>query len=181
MKKLKVVLSEKQIQERVAELGKQITADYKGKRPVIICMLKGAVVFFSDLIRNLDVPLSMEFVRLSSYRNGTSSGEMQIINDLNVDVNGKDVLIVEDVVDSGKTLSFFIDLVKKQNPASVKICAFLDKPERRTVNVDVDYVGFRVECGFVIGYGLDYAESFRELPYLAEIQSTEELNDFYDC
>lgn len=181
MKKLKVVLSEKQIQERVAELGKQISADYKGKRPVIICMLKGAVVFFSDLIRNLDVPLSMEFVRLSSYRNGTSSGEMQIVNDLNVDVNGKDVLIVEDVVDSGKTLSFFIDLVKKKNPASVKICAFLDKPERRTVNVDVDYVGFKVECGFVIGYGLDYAESFRELPYLAEIQSTDELNDFYDC
>lgn len=181
MKKLKVVLSEKQIQERVAELGKQISADYKGKRPVIICMLKGAVVFFSDLIRNLDVPLSMEFVRLSSYRNGTSSGEMQIVNDLNVDVNGKDVLIVEDVVDSGKTLSFFIDLVKKKNPASVKICAFLDKPERRTVNVDVDYVGFKVECGFVIGYGLDYAESFRELPYLAEIQSTDELKDFYDC
>ena len=180
MKKLKVVLSEKQIQERIVELGKQISKDYKGKKPVIVCMLKGAVVFFSDLVRNLDIPLSMEFVRLSSYRNGTASGEMQIINDLDVDVSGKDVLIVEDVVDSGKTLSFFVDLLKNKNPKSVKICAFLDKPERRTVNVDVDYVGFRVECGFVIGYGLDYAESFRELPYLAEINSTDELKDFYD-
>ena len=180
MKQLKVVLSKEQIQERVAELGKQISADYKGKNPILICMLKGAVVFFADIIRNLNIPLSMEFVRLSSYKNDTTSGEMEVVNDLNVDITGRDVIIVEDVVDSGKTLSFFVDLLKSKNPNSVKICAFLDKPERRTVNVNVDYVGFRVECGFVIGYGLDYAERFRELPYLAEISSTDELNDFYD-
>lgn len=180
MKQLKVVLSKEQIQERIAELGKQISADYKGKNPILICMLKGAVVFFADIIRNLNIPLSMEFVRLSSYKNGTTSGEMEVVNDLNVDITGRDVIIVEDVVDSGNTLSFFVDLLKSKNPNSVKICAFLDKPERRTVNVNVDYVGFRVECGFVIGYGLDYAERFRELPYLAEISSTEELNDFYD-
>ena len=180
MKQLKVVLSKEQIEERIAELGKQISADYKGKNPILICMLKGAVVFFADIIRNLNIPLSMEFVRLSSYKNGTTSGEMEVVNDLNVDITGRDVIIVEDVVDSGNTLSFFVDLLKSKNPNSVKICAFLDKPERRTVNVNVDYVGFRVECGFVIGYGLDYAERFRELPYLAEISSTEELNDFYD-
>lgn len=180
MKQLKVVLSKEQIQERIAELGKQISADYKGKNPILICMLKGAVVFFADIIRNLNIPLSMEFVRLSSYKNGTTSGEMEVVNDLNVDITGRDVIIVEDVVDSGNTLSFFVDLLKSKNPNSVKICAFLDKPERRTVNVNVDYVGFRVECGFVIGYGLDYAERFRELPYLAEISSTDELNDFYD-
>lgn len=180
MKQLKVVLSKEQIQERIAELGKQISADYKDKNPILICMLKGAVVFFADIIRNLNIPLSMEFVRLSSYKNGTTSGEMEVVNDLNVDITGRDVIIVEDVVDSGNTLSFFVDLLKSKNPNSVKICAFLDKPERRTVNVNVDYVGFRVECGFVIGYGLDYAERFRELPYLAEISSTEELNDFYD-
>lgn len=180
MKQLKVVLSKEQIQERISELGKQISADYKGKNPIMICMLKGAVVFFADIIRNLNIPLSMEFVRLSSYKNDTTSGEMEVVNDLNVDITGRDVIIVEDVVDSGKTLSFFVDLLKSKNPNSVKICAFLDKPERRTVNVNVDYVGFRVECGFVIGYGLDYAERFRELPYLAEISSTDELNDFYD-
>ncbi len=176
MSKYKVVLSEEQIQSRIKELGAQINRDYKGKTPVVICMLKGAIVFFSDVVRCLDIPLTMEFVRLSSYKNGTTSGDMELITDIDIDITGKDLLIIEDVVDSGKTLSFFIELLKKRNPASVKICAFLDKPERRTVDVKVDYVGFRVECGFVIGYGLDYAERFRELPYLAEINSPEDLD-----
>ena len=176
MNKYKVVLTEEQIQKRVKELGKEISADYEGKRPVIICMLKGAVVFFSDVVRNLTVPLSMEFVRLSSYRNATESGEMVVVTDINEDLSGKDVLIVEDVIDSGKTLSFFLNLLKAKHPASVKICAFLDKPERREAEVKVDYCGFRINCGFVIGYGLDYAERFRELPFLAEINSPADLD-----
>ena len=176
MNKYKIVLTEKQIQERVKELGKEISRDYEGKRPVIICMLKGAVVFFADVVRNLTVPLSMEFARLSSYRNATESGEMVVVSDINEDIAGKDVLIVEDVIDSGKTLSYFLKLLKAKNPASIKICAFLDKPERREAHVDVDYCGFRLNCGFVIGYGLDYAERFRELPYLAEIDSPADLD-----
>ena len=177
MKKLKVVLTAEQIQKRVKELGEIISRDYEGKQPVVICMLKGAIVFFSDIVRNLTIPVSMEFARLSSYRNGTESGKMEVISDITADVSGKDLLIVEDVVDSGKTLAYFIKLLKEKNPASVKICAFLDKPERRCAHVDVDYVGFRIECGFVIGYGLDYAEKYRELPYLAEINSPKDLED----
>ncbi len=177
MKQLKVVLSEDQIQARVKELGKIISKDYAGKSPVVICMLKGAIEFFSDIVRNLTVPISMEFARLSSYRNGTESGDMELITDITADVSGKDILIIEDVVDSGKTLSYFISLLEKKNPASIKICAFLDKPERRCSDVKVDYVGFQINCGFVIGYGLDYAERFRELPYLAEINSPVDLED----
>lgn len=177
MKNLKIVLSERQIQKRVKELGKIISEDYKGKRPVVVCMLKGAIVFFSDIVRNLTVPVSMEFARLSSYRNGTVSGKMEVVSDITADITGKDIIIIEDVVDSGKTLAYFIELLKKKNPASVKICAFLDKPERRCADVKVDYVGFKIECGFVIGYGLDYAEKYRELPYLAEINSPDDLED----
>ena len=176
MAKYKIVLSEEQIKNRVIELGKQINEDYKGKSPIIICMLKGAIIFFSDILRQLSLPLSMEFVRLSSYKNGTSSGEMEVVNPLTTDIAGKDVIIVEDVVDSGKTLSYFVNMLKEKNPASIKICAFLDKPERREAEVKVDYVGFRVECGFVIGYGLDYAERYRELPFLAEINSPADLD-----
>ncbi len=176
MNNYKIVLSQEQIQNRVKELGEQINRDYQGKTPVVICMLKGAIVFFSDVVRCLNIPLTMEFVRLSSYKNGTTSGELELVTDINIDIKGKDILIIEDVVDSGKTLSFFIELLKERNPASVKICAFLDKPERRTAEVNVDYVGFRVNCGFVIGYGLDYAERFRELPFLAEINSPADLD-----
>lgn len=178
MKKLKVLISEEQIQKRVKELGEQINRDYAGKTPVVICMLKGAIVFFSDVVRNLSIPLTMEFVRLSSYRNGTTSGDMEVVTDINIDIEGKDLLIVEDVVDSGKTLSFFMELLKKRNPASVKICAFLDKPDKRQVPIKADYVAFEEkECGFVIGYGLDYAERYRELPYLAVINSPADLED----
>ncbi|MBR1983684.1 MAG: hypoxanthine phosphoribosyltransferase [Clostridia bacterium] len=168
-KYIKVVLSERTIQKRVKQLAKQITLDYAGKTPVIICMLKGAVYFFTDLVKNIDLPLTIEFARLSSYKNGTTSGDMELVADIKEKIEGKDVLIVEDIVDSGKTLAYFIDMLKKKNPASVKICAFLDKMERREVNIKSDYVGFDIDCGFVIGYGMDYAEKYRELPYLAEV------------
>ena len=169
MENYRVLLTEEQIQTRVKELGEQITKDYKDKKPLFICMLKGAIVFFSDIIRNVKVPVEMDFARLSSYRNGTVSGEMQMINDITADVKGKDVIIIEDIVDSGKTLAYFCELLKKKEPASIKICAFSDKKERREVDIKADYVGFDIPNVFVIGYGLDYAEKYRELPFLAEV------------
>lgn len=175
MNNFRIVLSEEQIQSRVEELGKKITSDYQGKSIVVICMLKGAIVFFSDIVRNLNLPLSMEFARLSSYKNGTSSGEMEVVHDISSDITGKDVLIIEDIVDSGKTLSYFVKLLNEKNPASIKICAFLDKKERREVEVNVDYAGFDIDCGFVVGYGLDYAERYRELPFLAEVLDPSKL------
>ena len=169
MDKYRVLLTEEQIQKRIKELGKTITDDYRDKKPVMICMLKGAVYFFADLTKNIDLPLMIDFARLSSYRNGTKSGDMELISDITAEIEGRDVIIVEDIVDSGKTLSYFVKLLRKKNPASVKICAFLDKKERREVDIKADYVGFDIPCGFVIGYGLDYAEKYREFPFLAEI------------
>lgn len=169
MKNYKILLTEEQIGKRVKELGAQITADYAGKEPVIICMLKGAVYFFADLIKSIKIPIMIDFARLSSYKNGTVGGEMELVSNITAEIKDKDVIIVEDIVDSGKTLSYFIGLLKKKQPKSVKICAFLDKKERREVDISADYIGFDVPCGFVIGYGLDYAEKFRELPFLAEV------------
>lgn len=175
MENYKILLSQEQIQARIKELAKQISDDYKGKTPVVICMLKGAIYFFADLTRNMSIPVMIEFARLSSYRNGTSSGEMELISDINADITGQDVLIVEDIVDSGKTLAYFISLLNKKHPSSIKICSFLDKKERRQVDINVDYTGFDIPCGFVIGYGLDYAQKYRELPFLAEAVHPENL------
>ena len=169
MDNYKILLSQETIEKRVKELGEEITRDYRDKKPVVICMLKGAVYFFADLTKNIKLPLMLDFARLSSYRNGTTSGQMELIYDITAKIEGRDVILVEDIVDSGKTLAYFIELLKKRNPASVKICAFLDKKERREVDIKVDYVGFDIPCGFVIGYGLDYAEKYREFPFLAEI------------
>ena len=169
MDNYRILLTQETIAKRVKELGEEITRDYRDKKPVVICMLKGAVYFFADLTKNIKLPLMLDFARLSSYRNGTTSGQMELIYDITAKIEGRDVILVEDIVDSGKTLAYFIELLKKRNPASVKICAFLDKKERREVNIKVDYVGFDIPCGFVIGYGLDYAEKYREFPFLAEI------------
>lgn len=169
MDNYKILLSQETIAKRVKELGEEITRDYQDKKPVVICMLKGAVYFFADLTKNIKLPLMLDFARLSSYRNGTTSGQMELIYDITAKIEGRDVILVEDIVDSGKTLAYFIELLKKRHPASVKICAFLDKKERREVDIKVDYVGFDIPCGFVIGYGLDYAERYREFPFLAEI------------
>lgn len=175
MDNYKVILSEETIQKRIKELGEEITRDYQGKEPVVICMLKGAVYFFADLTKNIKLPLMLDFARLSSYRNGTTSGQMELIYDITAKIEGRDVILVEDIVDSGKTLAYFIELLKTRHPESVKICAFLDKKERREVEITVDYVGFDIPCGFVIGYGLDYAEKYREFPFLAEIINPSEL------
>lgn len=175
MDNYRILLSRETIENRVKELGEEITRDYKDKKPVVICMLKGAVYFFADLTKNIKLPLMLDFARLSSYRNGTTSGQMELIYDITAKIEGRDVILVEDIVDSGKTLAYFIELLKKRHPASVKICAFLDKKERREVEINVDYVGFDIPCGFVIGYGLDYAEKYRELPFLAEITDPDKL------
>ena len=169
MDEYRILLDHETIQKRVKELGAEITRDYQGKEPVVICMLKGAVYFFADLTKNIKLPLMIDFARLSSYRNGTASGQMELIYDITATIEGRDVILVEDIVDSGKTLKYFIELLKKRNPISVKVCAFLDKKERREVDITVDYMGFDIPCGFVIGYGMDYAEKYRELPFLAEV------------
>lgn len=171
---LKILLTAEQIQKRVKELANQITLDYSSidnsiRRPVFICTLKGAVYFFADITKNIKRPIMLDFAKLSSYKNGMVGGEMEMQSDITTDIEGRDVIIVEDIIDSGKTLAYFIDVLKKRNPKSIKICAFLDKKERREIDIKADYVGFDIPCGFVVGYGLDYAEKYRELPYLAEI------------
>ena len=138
-------------------------------------MLKGAVYFFADLTKHITIPIMIDFARLSSYRNGTTSGKMELIANITAKIEGKDVIIVEDIVDSGKTLAYFISLLKEKNPASIKICSFLDKKERREADINADYIGFDIPCGFVIGYGLDYAEKYREFPFLAEIIDPQKL------
>ncbi len=175
MDNYRILLTQEQIQARIKELGAEITRDYAGKEPVIICMLKGAVYFFADLTKHINLPIMIDFARLSSYRNGTTSGKMELIANITAKIEGKDVLIVEDIVDSGKTLAYFINLLKEKNPASIKICSFLDKKERREADINPDYVGFDIPCGFVIGYGLDYAEKYREFPFLAEIIDPDKL------
>lgn len=171
----RVILTKEQIEKRVKELALTLSKDYEGKTPVMICMLKGAIYFFSDLSKNMTTPIIIEFARLSSYKNGMDSGEMELISNITADIKGKDVILVEDIVDSGKTLAYFIKLLKEKNPATIKICSFLDKETRREVDVKVDYVCFDIDCGFVIGYGLDYAQKYRELPFLAEVIHPENL------
>ncbi len=158
------LVSEQQIKERIAELGKQITADYKGTRPIVIGILKGAWIYLADLLREVDLDVDVDFMSVSSYGSGTStSGTITIVKDLSVDVTGRDVLIVEDIVDSGLTLARLKDLMRDRNAKSVEISTLLSKPSRRKVEVDVKYIGFEIPDEFVIGYGLDFDEKYRTL------------------
>ncbi|WP_235807418.1 hypoxanthine phosphoribosyltransferase [Loigolactobacillus bifermentans] len=160
------------IQQVTAKLGKQVTADYQGKNPLVICVLKGAVLFMADLVRQIDTHLEMDFMDVSSYGNSTvSSGEVKIVKDVNTQIAGRDVLIVEDIVDTGRTLHYLVDLFKYRQAKSVKICTLLDKPATRVVPVQVDYAGFKVPDAFLVGYGLDYAERYRNLPYIGILKS----------
>ncbi len=170
MNEKNVLISEQQIRERVAELAKQISADYKGTEPVVVCMLKGAVYFFADITKSLDLSFTIDFARLASYRNGTTSGEIESICKITTDIKGKHVLIIEDIIDSGKTLNYFLAELGQLEPASVKLCALLDKPSRRVLPVKIDYLGFTIEDKFIVGYGLDFDEKYRELPYIAELE-----------
>ncbi len=162
-----LLLTKEQIAARVKEMGDEITRDYEGVEGdlVLVGILKGAIVFFADLIREIDLPLSMDFMAISSYGSATkSSGVVRILKDLDKDIVGKHVLVVEDIIDSGLTLSFLKDNLLSRGAASLKICTLLDKPERRKVDLHVDYAGFQIPDEFVVGYGLDYAETYRNLP-----------------
>ncbi|SHJ08679.1 hypoxanthine phosphoribosyltransferase [Lutispora thermophila] len=164
---LKVLISKEELEAKVKELGQMITRDYKDKDLMIVGILKGCVIFLSDLIREIDLPLTMDFMVVSSYGSSTkSSGVVRIIKDLEKDIAGKDVLIVEDIVDTGLTLNYLVDYLKSRNANSVKICTLLEKPDRRKVEVDLEYVGFHIPDEFVVGYGLDYAEVYRNLPFV---------------
>jgi hypoxanthine phosphoribosyltransferase len=167
----KILIEEKELQSKVAELGAKITADYKGKDLLIVCVLKGAVVFTSDLIREINLPLDIDFMAISSYgANTKSSGVVRILKDLNMGIEDRHVLIVEDIIDSGLTLAYMVENLRFRRPASVEICTILDKKERRTVELDIKYTGFIVPDEFVVGYGLDYAEKYRNLPYIAVLK-----------
>ena len=167
----KILIEEKELQAKVAELGAKITEDYKGKDLLIICVLKGAVIFTSDLIKRIDLPLDIDFMAISSYgANTKSSGVVRILKDLDMSIEGKHVLIVEDIIDSGLTLAYMIENLKSRGPESVEICTILDKKERRTIDLDIKYTGFVVPDEFVVGYGLDYAEKYRNLPYIAVLK-----------
>lgn len=162
-----ILISEEQIQKKVKELGALLTADYEGKRPLCIGVLKGAAPFMTDLIRAMDLPLEMDFMAVSSYGVSTkSSGVVRILKDLDTSVEGRDVLIIEDIIDTGLTLSYLIDLLKGRNANSVKVVTLLNKPARRKVDLVPHYCGFEIPDEFVVGYGLDYSEIYRNLPYI---------------
>ncbi len=163
----RVLLSEEQLQQRVRELGEEISKEYEGKEILMIGVLRGAVMFMADLARAIAVPVMIDFMAVSSYGTSTSSsGIVRILKDLDEEVAGKHVLIVEDIIDSGLTLSYLVDNIKSRQPASVRICTLLNKPERRKVDLEVNYNGFVVPDEFVVGYGLDYAEKYRNLPFI---------------
>ena len=173
MKDIKVFLSEEEIKAKVAELGKKISDDYRGsdKNLILIAILKGSVVFLSDLMRNIDIDLNIDFMVVSSYGASTeSSGNIKIIKDLDINIRDYDLLIVEDILDSGRTLSKLIDILKMRDPKSLKVCTLLDKPDRRVCNVDLDYCGFVIPDEFIVGYGLDFDEKYRNLPYIGILE-----------
>ena len=162
-----ILITETEIQERIKQLGDQISKDYKGKNPVLICILKGGIVFLSDLMRNISTKVELDFMSLSSYGDSTkSSGVVRIKKDIDVDIANRDVIIVEDIVDSGLTLKYLDEYFMQHNPKSVKICTLLDKPNAHQIDIKIDYLGFEVGNEFVVGYGLDYAQKYRNLPYI---------------
>ncbi len=168
---LKTLFSAEMIQSRIAEMGSQIARDYAGKNPLLIVVLKGACIFASDLLRATDIELGIEFMAISSYGSSMrTSGEVRIVKDLDVPVEGRDILIIEDIVDTGLTLSYLIASVRQRGASSVKLAALLDKFERREREVNIDYLGFKIPDEFVVGYGLDFAERYRNLPYIAVLR-----------
>lgn len=169
--KIKVLLSEEEVDAKIKILGDWISKDYEGKSVHLVCVLKGGVFFMCELAKRITVPVSMDFMSVSSYGSGTtSSGMIRIVKDLDEPLEGKDVLIVEDIIDSGNTLSHLIEMLYTRNPNSIRICTLLDKPDRRVADVHVDYVGFEIPDEFVVGYGLDYDQKYRNLPYIGVVE-----------
>ena len=171
---VRVLLNEQEVNDRIAALGKQISADYQGKQVHLICALKGGVFFMCELAKHITVPVSMDFMSVSSYGNETkSSGVVKIVKDLDEGIEGKEVLVVEDIIDSGRTLSYLLETLRNRKPKSLKLCTLLDKPERRVIEVDVHYTGFEIPDEFVVGYGLDYGQIYRNLPYIGVVELEE--------
>ena len=172
---IRELISEENVDARIRELGEQISKDYEGESVHLVCILKGACIFMCDLAKRIRVPLSMDFMTVSSYGNGTkSSGIVRIKKDLDDPIKGLNVLIVEDIVDSGRTLHYLTEVFRERGCKSVRTCTLLDKPERRVVDLDVDYVGFRIPNQFVVGYGMDYDQRYRDLPFIGVVEFTEE-------
>lgn len=167
---LKILISEEEIAEKVAEIGDKISSDYAGKTPIVVSVLKGSFVFMADLVRAMDVKCEVDFMVVSSFDGIVSTGAVRIIKDIDIPVEGRDVLIVEDILDSGLTLEYLTEIFKGRDPASLRIATLLDKPSRRKANITPDYVGFIVPDEFVIGYGLDYNEHYRNVPYIGVLK-----------
>jgi hypoxanthine phosphoribosyltransferase len=168
-----ILLNADEIAARVAELGAQLAADYAGRTPVLISVLKGSIVFLADLIRAMDVPLNVDLMEVSSYGSATeSSGQVRILKDLSSSIEGRDVVVVEDIIDTGLTLNYLLRYLGERNPASVRVCCLLDKPARRLAEIEIDYRGFSIPDRFVIGYGLDYDERYRNLPYIGVLRAS---------
>lgn len=168
---IRVLLPEEEVDARIQALGDQISRDYAGKSVHLVCVLRGGSFFMCELAKRITVPVSLDFMSVSSYGSDTkSSGVVKIVKDLDDSVKGKDVIVVEDIVDSGRTLSYLLDMLLDRGPASLRLCTLLDKPERRVVDVNVDYTGFQIPDEFVVGYGLDYDQKYRNLPYIGVVE-----------
>ncbi len=169
--KVHVLISEEEVERRICEMGREISGHYQGEELHLVSVLKGGVFFTCELAKRIAVPVSIDFMSVASYGNGTeSSGVVKIIKDLDEAIEGKHVLVVEDIVDSGRTLSYLLENLKRRNPKSLKLCTLLDKPERRVTEVHVDYTGFEIPDQFVVGYGLDYMQRYRNLPYVGVVE-----------
>ena len=169
--KIRVLFSEEEVNTRIRELGAQISKDYEGREVHLICVLKGGSFFMCELAKRITVPVSLYFMSVSSYGNSTkSSGAVRIVKDLDEPLLGKDVIIVEDIVDSGRTLSYLMEMMRDRGPSSLALCTLLDKPDRRVVEVGVTYTGYQIPDEFVVGYGLDYAQKYRNLPYIGVVE-----------
>ena len=168
---IRVMITQEEVEKRIREMAAQISRDYEGERLHLICILRGSVFFTCELAKYITVPVTMDFMSVSSYGDGTeSSGRIKIVKDLDDSIRGKNVLVIEDIIDSGRTLSHLLALLKVREPKSLKLCTLLDKPDRRVVPVDVDYVGMEIPDLFVVGYGLDYAQKYRNLPYIGVVE-----------
>lgn len=171
---IRVMIPEEEVDAKIAELGKKISEDYAGRQVHLICILKGSVFFTCELAKRITVPVSLDFMSVSSYGDGTaSSGIVKIAKDLDESLEGKDVIVIEDIIDSGRTLYYLMDVLGKRQPNSLKLCTLLDKPDRRVRDVKVDYVGFEIPDEYVVGYGLDYAQKYRNLPYIGVVEGVE--------
>ena len=169
---IRVMLTEEEIDTKIREIAAQITKDYAGKEVHLVCILKGSIFFTCELAKRIDLPVTLDFMSVSSYGYGTeSSGRVKIVKDLDENIEGKDVIVVEDIVDTGRTLFHLMEVLRVRKPATLKLCTLLDKPSRRVVDVDVDYTGFAIPDEFVVGYGLDFAQQYRNLPYIGVVEN----------